>query len=908
MKKIKKAIEPYFNCNIKGAISLFMAVLMTPFLTIAMVLVDTGRYNSAVSILDEAMGVSSTSTLAEMDAYLHKRWGILGVDQGHSVEDTYTKYLTTNAGILGESLRVDEITAEGMYSLAENEVLYNQILEYCKLNAPTELALNFGNISEILSLFDNLKILRSLSNVFTGVVETLTATSELYESSEELKTLADELDDQIQKYHDDYTSFENAVTALIEALNEPEPEQSDYKDEYGNIDTSAYEKAKREWEQTIEDARIAADAARDTYAETIDKLQENMTDYKKKMEECNKALTSVSSNLANTVVSIDKYNKTSAQTKDTLDKLQKEIKSEENSSTFDPNESGYLDKKDWEQALSQQVAEDNVSSNILQAEKNTLQTVMNGYNDSFSKYNEATFGECIEGLSALKTTVESFSAADYSKNSTGISAEVYHSITIASYVNADEVDAYLKEQENKLLGGSLKSLLEGVTTFIESICDTNLFFDADLSATIDLKYYNENLGGLAGADSADGSPLKIIKDIQNLIEDANNFKNNLAKLKFVKAVKNLIDIVKKVIQLFKDIIQFAVNIVKNITELVSAYDRLYYSTYSAFNLPCRTDVSATGLSFKGMTGYGLSKSSLPNQKDSSIPVISDLKAALNALDQYKNGSGDDFTFSGAELEYILFGSESEIANQIYTYLTLYLLRVILDIVPVMSNAEVQSLAAASTLAYPLVIFLIVLAEPLADTIVLVNGGSVKFAKTSIYLTPTGFPGLITQLVNVAQFDAEQKEKIKSSMVGAFGATDDEYDYQKTLNDYQTKNYDNLKSYETGTLDADKTLKDHIIEGAKDYAKGLQNFNYREYCFFMLLLTVTKEQQFARLKNLIQMETLYHYKAVEKKSYVFDLRKSYTYLDTKATVQVKQMMPSLIDTSLFTATRQQYRGY
>lgn len=97
MKKIKKLLSPYFNCSTKGVISLFMAVLMTPFLTIAMVLMDTGRYNSAVSILDEAMGISSTSTLAEMDAYLHERWGILGVDQEHSVSDTYKKYLTTIA-------------------------------------------------------------------------------------------------------------------------------------------------------------------------------------------------------------------------------------------------------------------------------------------------------------------------------------------------------------------------------------------------------------------------------------------------------------------------------------------------------------------------------------------------------------------------------------------------------------------------------------------------------------------------------------------------------------------------------------------------------------------------------------------------------------------------------------------
>ena len=71
----------YIN-GIRGAISLFLAVIMTPFLTIAMALVETGRYNSAVSVLDEAMGISSTATLANYDEYLHKRWGLLAADQG----------------------------------------------------------------------------------------------------------------------------------------------------------------------------------------------------------------------------------------------------------------------------------------------------------------------------------------------------------------------------------------------------------------------------------------------------------------------------------------------------------------------------------------------------------------------------------------------------------------------------------------------------------------------------------------------------------------------------------------------------------------------------------------------------------------------------------------------------------
>jgi len=85
------------------------------------------------------------------------------------------------------------------------------------------------------------------------------------------------------------------------------------------------------------------------------------------------------------------------------------------------------------------------------------------------------------------------------------------------------------------------------------------------------------------------------------------------------------------------------------------------------------------------------------------------------------------------------------------------------------------------------------------------------------------------------------------------------------------------------------------------------FNYKDYCLVLLLLTVTKEQQVARLANLIQMETLCYYENQEK-DYTFDLRKSYSYLYAQVDANVVQMMPSLADSSLFTVERDHYRGY
>ena len=897
-KKVKSYLAPYFNCSFNGAISLFMAILMTPFLTVAMVLVDAGRYNSAVSILDEAMGVSSTSTLADMDSYLHERWGLLGIEQEKSVDEIYSTYLTQNAGILGESIQLDNVSASGMYSLAEDEVLYNQILEYCKLNAPTELAVSIGNISSISAIInrlDQVKVIRAFMDTLTSTNEALDATATLLESSEELKTLASDLEKQIRKYDEDYTAFEQAVSALVDALNEPEPERQDYTDDDGNVDTAAYEKAKEEWKKAIEDARAEANGARDVYAETIGKLQDDMTVYRETMGTCMSSLGNIGTKLTSAVASAADLQTKCSDSKKNLDALQKDIKNWEDGPEFDSTEDTYLQMKDWEQALSKEVTENEISYQIIKAEKDSLSTLKDGYVEAFSKYDDATFGTCIQKLTVLQTTVEGFQADSYTKNSGKISGDTYHNVSIASYVSASEIDAYMTEQKQKLMGDSLKSLMDGLSTFYNSIFKTNVFFDPELSATIDVNFYNENLGGLEGKNEYEGSALAVLNDIGNIMDRVQRISANFATFRVISMVYHFIELVGEVIQFCQDLIQFVAKIVKNMAEFFTGYERLYYTTYTTFNLPCRTDNKASGLSFSGMTGYSLGKDSLPDQGLTSEPgAFDDLLAVIQSLKQYSKGLGDDLTFSGAELEYILYGSESEVANQTYTFFVLYLLRLLLDLGPVTGNAEVQALASASTFGYPVVLFLVLVAEPLADTVVLANGGSIDLIKSTVFLTPSGLPKLMREVVTVARFNAEQQETIKSGFVNAFGATDDDYDYQKKLSDYE---------------------KEKVIEEEKntgggkksDYLKEVQKFNYRKYCFLLMLVSVTKDQQLARLKNLIQMETLYHYNKTGSEA-VFDLNKSYTYLETNVTADVKQLMPSLIDSSVFHVTRQQFRGY
>ena len=92
--------------------------------------------------------------------------------------------------------------------------------------------------------------------------------------------------------------------------------------------------------------------------------------------------------------------------------------------------------------------------------------------------------------------------------------------------------------------------------------------------------------------------------------------------------------------------------------------------------------------------------------------------------------------------------------------------------------------------------------------------------------------------------AQESEVLKEELVNAFGATMDDYEYQEYL-------YENRDNNNNDDDDDDDDDDDN-------YTSELLKFNYREYCFMLLLLTVTKEQQLALLQNLIQTETLYYY--------------------------------------------------
>ena len=239
------------------------------------------------------------------------------------------------------------------------------------------------------------------------------------------------------------------------------------------------------------------------------------------------------------------------------------------------------------------------------------------------------------------------------------------------------------------------------------------------------------------------------------------------------------------------------------------------------------------------------------------------------LKNLQKESSEDITFCGAELEYILVGSQSEVVNQAGAFIYVYLLRMIMDILPICANGDVAKLAEAANVGAPAVYVLELILEPLCDTIILVNGGKSYIFKTTIYMTPLGLEKLVKALLNA------------TALSDVFNIGDPPKDKSDTT------------PKKTGG-----TLGDFVSD-------GILEVDYKDHLLFMLMFTCPQETVLRRIQHLIQMESESFY----KQDYKFDLNETYVYLNFNLDVTLDPLFSigSLSKTG-YPYQKSVYRGY
>ncbi len=971
-RKVNKFIKRHLINGTKGVISLFLAILMVPFATIAGALVNAARINSAVAIFDEALCNASNSTLGTYEEFLRERFGLLAMAQNTSgeggsytvenlISDTFKKYMEMNLGTLSNTYVSTELDAAGVYPLADTDVLLSQVYESGKYLVPTKL------VVDGLCLEDILNSLTDSMGMVTSIFDTLSAGSNMVTSLTDCEIKFNSLKDELDKLataettydsaYDEFNSAVNAYNSLIDEMNRKirsaENRVSNAESSLSSCD-STYESEKAKVQgildeiEAIENEKDAAGNPVDN-SERIAEIKEEHKEELKAYNDAEKALDNAKTELTNADSSLSSI-KNSYATRISEKKTTVETEKREYVAAIDGLADAVLASGNAVTAAQSSVASainsgvqlvSSVGSTIAESQKqatskqkedlkkNRTTAKEKGDNDALSQIDKQL--EEIEKqsltssnenkvekayLSATKdytSSLNDFIVEDYNTLYGDLYSEIVNfknevngfsiptdsiKMSSAKYKNFDlllDSQDVLDLQDGiagEIASSAFLSTLKALVGFIKALFDISLSFDPDLIATIDEGYYKDSIGGLPSkkdrtdpryslksdyaeidkAKSDDykellgeyssnkgvaGSVNTLDSIVDSIMTDIDTIKSSAeGEWKWSNIWTKLKSLVSAAASLAGHLVDLAKDIVNSF--LTSVYQKILLSGYIAYNTANRT-------TFEGQALTGASY---------NLPTATSEKQG--------------YAFYGAETEYILNGSTSEIDNQEAVCTTIYIIRLVYDVLFIACNQEVATIAGeagAATFGIGTVVvyLLYILAEPLVDTLILVNGGTVPIIKTKLYLTPSGITDLIGAFYHLGLSEEEKNEAYKG-VVDVMGAGN------------------TSESFSQNYADAVSGFK----EDSSDSLSEMLTFDYTK-TLVLIMMFKSPNTMIERLADVIQMECTYDVKT-KINSYDFDLDKSFTYLRASGKFSSNEFIKISESSVLNSTERVVYRGY
>lgn len=871
----KKKKYKYIN-GTQGVISLFLCLIMTPILSIACALVEFSRYQNTEEIFQEVMDCSSLSTMANYDKYIQKRFGLFSVSQDCDINETYKTSLQKNSAVMEGMSLGNNISAIGTLPLSDTKVIQRQVLDFSESTVLTEILLEDLQLAELLRELDNLMNLKGVTgtldamNNMTTKIEELVKTGEAFVAklnetkakAEALKTCAS---DFAKSFADLYKKISEEGFVIDNTSDETKAASFDelskkYLEDIRNI----YSKA-----QTM---ITTANELKELASSLPSSLEALKTDYNEAVEAVNAAAESM-----------------------------KSLGNESNKDSAGKGDSNVADVADDATNLYQTVlneigdAIDEASEDLSTASIDALKAAAN----SFSSDIKENLGIDIAKLSTLdeyftvplsdnaksdldailKELPAAWDEGSYDKVVQKIK-DIY--IPKAFDMDFGDIKDALEGAINHAKGTfeenakqSVGEILTNLVNAIKALFDLDVFYDGGLNAFLDDATVATLLSDTGGTGGEKDNPyVNMLNSLSNMLLAVDNFTSGIANLDFFKiieSVKNLCTSIKDSVQA---VYNLAVNTIEKIDELVGYVrdnkwekfgELLLMAGYMVHNLPNRTMAGTTDIKLEdgsitstevlnGETLTGFSFADIPRPAKSFSTGMSkeEGQSSISALADFLNSSkkgGSDKMFRGAELEYILAGTPSELMNQAVVFMQVYFLRLLLDLVPVFTDPGVSAMASAATIACWAVYLIEVFAEPLCDTVLLVNGSeSVNFMKRTCYLTPMGVPKIVNELGQIAiknpKIQQAAIDKVNGSLKGKF----DKY-----------------------------TPKD------AQFRDGILPMDYGTHVLLILMFTTTTDDMLRRLANIVQLES--NYQCIQEgagKS--FDITKAYTGISASADVE------------------------
>lgn len=912
----------YIN-GTKGVISLFLAILMLPFTLVAGSLVNAARINSAVAIFDEALCNASNSTLGTYDKFLKKRFGLLAMSQDVSssgnalneytvsdlISETFSFYLEENLKSLSNTYISSESRSMGVYPLADRDVLLSQILEYSKYSVPVKLVEEGLSINDMIASLENALPGKGVLEIITSGADVVDAMQILAEDYELLKTAVHDEEISAERYNSAFETFCADVENYIRKKEEIEEAENRLEGLYaaydGENEEVAHKIAKQKetiriLNEELDEISAAIESDKSLYSSEISTLISKITISETKLTAVQKDIVSVDSAKASLNLNFEKQviDQSTNINENNIKNLKEQIsKTEDN---------------DAKAALQEQINALNLANQDLKNMNSVVNAVQSGYSAAISsiKVNISTvdvrvYSAVVENLRTIKNSVDAFRVENVSEN---FNESAYY-VSLAGLLTYDTVVEAEEDLVSECTGSSIWEVFKAIAGFIEALFHVSLVYNPELGAVIDTGYYKNAYGGLPSekdrtvyalnygeAGDAElsqyyktlfgdyssnkdfsGGEVDVIGALKAIFEDVLVITTNGAAIASIFGFLNLMTHLREMMDAAKRIVANLTTLISYLGNILSESaigSKVLLSGYASYMTSNR--ITYTG---KALTGTSYNERAQRTTVVGNGNSITDFISLVNTFQKAYSG-GEEKCFVGAETEYIIFGSSSELANQTAAFGVIYLIRLLADIMPIISDLEVQSIAAASTIAAPFVYLIYFLAEPLADTLILVNGGNVPIYKRFVYLTPYGIPSLIAKFTSLKLPD-EALEQAQLDLTNAMGAEK----YAEVIEAFGTSEI-NTK--------ADKTIFD---------------LNYSQTLFLIMTIFTSSDKILDRLSNIIEMEAVeYSNNMVVGSNGLFDLDYSYTYIRTEASFSTNEFIKISNQGSLNSKKRIVYRGY
>lgn len=832
---VKITLKSFWKYRIhgtRGMISLFLAFLMTPTLSIMLLLTETSRYQSAIELMNELIDCSMLSAQANYDSYLDERFGLLSYDQQErNPDDLFTEYMEKNAGALGKAVTMGRVSGKGRLPLSNDDAFEQQLSEYAGVTGFLEAGTSALNVQDFIDMLvaDNpLTQLKNFANATENAAKSLKSVADLVDAIKESVDSVNDYQSKKNTYNDKASDFREKSKAYIDKLDAA-VQGLGPNDSYDSIYSN----------QDVIDAENEAEEARKSYKKAGEELSSSIEAARKKLIKVTAMATSAANSIEATKTSIDELKNYGADTEvlsGSITKLADDILAC----------LGSVAEENWSDLV---VAEISKIDNQVYYIKHT----------EFGKDNGDTETHYIN--ESVDYDGEWFTGNYNAKSLSAIPNNLVDSLlkVASSFVGKNDIS------------DDDKADITGIIDLIGNMAGVSLLYDNHLNAVVS-----------KSADTLGISAQSFIAALDVFIDAANNItgKDNKVEgplrplIRVVQIIWGLVEILGAIGLLILSIVAIAGEFLYHIGQTVlgnsSAYYGLLMSCYSVYNCPNRTTWDS-GSSLSGFDYKDIYNMVGPGPNSGTSGAFANLGNLMAASESYAGTSADSAdAFRGAEAEYILVGTNSEITNQVVTALYIYVFRFLMDFNLILKDQTLS--AAVGVFGEPwatIIKVVFMICEAMIDAFMLVNGGEIALKKDKAYLSLEGAKDLSDDLGSILKAAGANAMKENGSDIASMA----------NLGEGTEKDIGNAikKKFNADLTKEKKPLKERFSK----FATGFK-FDYSDYLFFLMILTRNEGELCDRLQDVVSMEATAYY------DQDFTLDKSFTALEGSVEYELNGM--------------------